>query len=55
MKVCCEVCQEENGPFILVEVSEEESPPQWLKVCSDECLEQVILRWQQIGEIIHPD
>jgi hypothetical protein len=48
----CEVCEKEEGPFIKVEVSEEEIEPRWLLVCSDECLEKVILRWQQIGEII---
>ena len=48
----CEVCQKTEGPFIQVEVSDGETNPQWLAVCSEECLQQVILRWTQIGEIV---
>jgi hypothetical protein len=50
----CEVCEEEEGPFIQVEVLEEEGPPRWLQVCSDDCLGEVVLRHKQIGEIIRP-
>jgi hypothetical protein len=50
----CEVCDKVDVPFIKVEASEDESGPHWLLVCSDECLEKVVLRWQQIGEIIRP-
>src|SRR5436305_1793129 len=51
----CEVCQKTEGPFIQVEVSDGESPPQWLAVCGDVCLQQVILRWKHISEIIKPE
>jgi len=51
----CEVCEKPDGPFIKVEVSEDGDRQHWLSVCSDDCLRQVIIRWQQIGEIIRPD
>jgi Domain of unknown function (DUF3846) len=50
----CEVCEKTEGPFIKVEVSDGESDPQWLAVCGEACLQQVILRWKQIGEIVRP-
>jgi hypothetical protein len=51
----CEVCEEAEGPFIKVEVNDGEGDPQWLAVCSDECLQQVIKEWTQIGEIVRPE
>lgn len=51
----CEVCEKAEGPFINVEVSDGETDPEWLAVCGDECLQQVISRWKQIGEIVRPE
>ena len=50
----CEVCEKTDVPLIAVEVSDEESPPRWLGVCSEECLQHVIRAWHQIGEVIRP-
>lgn len=53
----CVVCEkEETGvPFIWVEVSQDEMHYEWLAVCGENCLQQVILRWKQISEIVRPD
>lgn len=50
----CEVCENQTGPFIRVEVSEDGERYHWLNACSDECLHQVTLRWKQTTEIIRP-
>lgn len=51
----CEVCKKTDVPFIHVEVCDSDNVYQWLNVCSDECLQQVTLRWKQISEIIRPN
>lgn len=51
----CEVCQKPEGPFILVEVSDDEGPARWLAVCGEDCLQRVIVAWKQILEIVRPE
>lgn len=48
----CAICEVPNSPPILVEVSSDGEDRQWIAVCSEECLQQVVIQWKQIAEIV---